>query len=189
MSLWRETIPLIQLAIDHQRTLRARHIPGKMNVIADQLSRSGQVLPTEWSLQPQTVQWVFQQLGSPNVDLFATKFNHKLETYFSPVPDEQALETDAKSIIWEGMFAYAYPPHQLIPRVLEKFRLTQNCHMILIAPLWQNQVWFPELLRMSRSESLKLPVCRTMLKQPQSNMFHQNPGFLNLHAWVVQKEL
>ena len=36
-----------------QITLRARHIPGCLNVMADLLSRSNQVQSTEWSLHPQ----------------------------------------------------------------------------------------------------------------------------------------
>ena len=36
-------------------TLKARHIPGCLNVMADLLSRSNQVQSTEWSLHPQVV--------------------------------------------------------------------------------------------------------------------------------------
>ena len=189
VSLWEETIPLIQLAINRRWTLRARHIPGRLNVIADQLSRSGQVLPTEWSLHPQVVQWVFHQSWTPLVDLFATRYNHKLPVFVSPVPDEQALDTDALSMSWEGLDAYAYPPHQILPKILEKFRLTQSCRLILIAPYWENQLWFPELLRLSQKEPIPLPVSKTMLKQPRSYIYHLDPGFLKLHAWQLQKKL
>ena len=41
-------------------TLWARHIPGRLNVIADKLSRHNQVIQTEWSLSQQ----VFNQLCS-----------------------------------------------------------------------------------------------------------------------------
>ena len=34
-------------------TLRARHVPGRLNVIADGLSRKNQIQSTEWSLSPQ----------------------------------------------------------------------------------------------------------------------------------------
>ena len=34
-------------------TLRARHIPGRLNVVADKLSRLGQTIQTEWSLHPE----------------------------------------------------------------------------------------------------------------------------------------
>ena len=37
----------------YQITLKARHIPGCLNVMADLLSRSNQVQSTEWSMHPQ----------------------------------------------------------------------------------------------------------------------------------------
>ena len=44
--LWR----LLLWCNQRQIVLRARHIPGHLNVIADKLSRHGQVIQTEWSL-------------------------------------------------------------------------------------------------------------------------------------------
>ena len=44
--LWR----LLMWCNQRQIVLRARHIPGHLNVIADKLSRHGQVIQTEWSL-------------------------------------------------------------------------------------------------------------------------------------------
>ena len=38
--------------------LTARHIPGVMNLVADQLSRSQQTLHTEWSLNPKIFRWL-----------------------------------------------------------------------------------------------------------------------------------
>ena len=53
-------------------TLRARHIPGCLNVIADRLSRPNQPIMTEWSLHPQVVNLIFRLWGTPVVDRFAT---------------------------------------------------------------------------------------------------------------------
>ena len=39
-----------------QVTLRACHIPGRLNMIADKLSRLGQTIQTEWSLHPEVFQ-------------------------------------------------------------------------------------------------------------------------------------
>ena len=50
--LWR----ILTWCTSHQVTLRARHIPGRLNVVADKLSRLGQTIQTEWSL----LQEVFQ---------------------------------------------------------------------------------------------------------------------------------
>ena len=57
----------------YQITLRARHIPGCLIVMADLLSRSNQVQSTNWSLHPQ----VLKQ---------ATHLNHTLVQISSPRP-------------------------------------------------------------------------------------------------------
>ena len=46
-SLWDETQELFQVVMSHQWTLKAVHIPGRLNVIADLLSMDKQVLLTE----------------------------------------------------------------------------------------------------------------------------------------------
>ncbi len=53
--------------------LQARHIPGKLNVLADSLSRKDQILPTEWSLHPAVFSKICSVFGVPQYDLFATR--------------------------------------------------------------------------------------------------------------------
>ena len=84
-------------------TLRARHIPGRLNVIADKLSRHNQVIQTEWSLSPQVFSQLCSRWPPPLVDLFATRFNHKLPRFVSPVPDQAAWAVDALSLSWERL--------------------------------------------------------------------------------------
>ena len=79
-------------------TLKARHIPGCLNVMADLLSRSYQVQSIEWSLHPQVFKQICQKWFTPHVDLFATHLNHKLPLYVSPVPDPKAWDIDALNI-------------------------------------------------------------------------------------------
>jgi hypothetical protein len=59
-------------------------------------------------------------MGTPNIDLFATCANSQLPVFCSPYPDPLAWTCDALSVSWEGMFAYAFPPPILIPKVLMK---------------------------------------------------------------------
>ena len=96
--LWR----ILTWCSQRQVTLKARHIPGRLNVIADKLSRLGQTIQTEWSLLPEIFQQICNQWHRPQVDLFATRFNHKLPQFVSPVPDSLAIAVDALTLPWGG---------------------------------------------------------------------------------------
>ena len=104
-------------------TLKARHIPGCLNMMANLLSRSNQVQSTEWSLHPQVFKQISQKWFTPHVDLFATHLNHKLPLYVSPIPDPKAWDID-----WMGLTAYAYPPTALLHRVIQKNQTMQLSH-------------------------------------------------------------
>jgi len=136
-SMNTETQRLLLYAESQQWLLTAKHVPGKLNILADQLSRRGQSIQTEWELHQEAAQLLFNRWGTPLVDMFATKFNKKLRLYMSPVPDPQALEIDSLSVPWEGLDGYAFPPHSIIPQVVHKVRQTRNLRMILVTPLWE----------------------------------------------------
>ena len=165
-------------------TLRARHIPGSLNVIADGLSRRNQIQSTEWSLSPQVFKQISRIWESPQVDLFATRLNTKLPLYVSPIPDPQAWAVDALNIPWENLVAYAFPPTALLPKVIQKLQ-SQMCRLLLIAPGWPSKPWFWDLVEMSLDVPRRLPQTRTLLKQPMNNIFHSNPASLNLHVWYL----
>ena len=74
--------------------LSARHIPGKLNIVADALSRSHMVLQTEWTLCREVLTPIWQAWHRSMVNLFSTRFNHRLEMYVSPVPDPGTLAVD-----------------------------------------------------------------------------------------------
>ena len=97
-------------------TLTASHIQGKFNIIADQLSRKVALL-TEWSLPDKEFRNILRMNPKLQVYLFATRLNHKLETFVSPCPDQRAISVDAMSIPsnrWEHL--YLYPPSSVISR-------------------------------------------------------------------------
>ena len=100
--------------------LRARHIKGCLNVIADSLSRRDKITQTEWSLHPKIFQKICQIWHRPMVDMFATKMNNKLPLYVSPVPDPNAMAVDTLNISWEALDSYAYCPIALIPKMIKK---------------------------------------------------------------------
>ncbi|CAG2229470.1 unnamed protein product [Mytilus edulis] len=125
-----------------------RHVPGKLNVLADALSRTLTPVNTEWELLQSVFQAITLQWGSPHVDLFATSLNYKIQVFMSPVPDPKAYAVDCMSVPWDGMFAYAFPPFRFLSQVLRKISAEQGL-IILIAPAWPKQAWFPDLLHLS----------------------------------------
>ena len=140
-----------------QVTLKARHIPGHLIVIADKLSRLGQTIQTEWSLLPGVFQQICNRWHLPQIDLFATRFNHKWPRFVSPVPDSLAVAVDALTLPWEDLDAYAFPPTAILGKVVEKLLGSPCKRFILIAPGWPNMPWFWDLVNMSSRVPLSLP--------------------------------
>ena len=125
--------------------LLVKHVPGKFNTLADRLSRVNKPISTEWCLNQEVANAVLHMTQFPNIDLFATRLNHRLPLYVSPIPDQKALSKDALSMNWNRIHAYAFPPFHLIPALINKIRVSQ-CKIVLIAPFWPSRSWFPELL-------------------------------------------
>ena len=107
---------------------------------------------------------IFQMLNYPNVDLFATRFSHKLPLYVSPVPDSNALAVDPFSMNWNSLHASAFPPIILISSILAKICQSQ-CRIVLIAPFWPQWPWFSELLQLLVSTPIHLPLFPRLLTQ------------------------
>ena len=167
--LWR----LLSWCHPSRITLRVRHIPGCLNVIADKLSRHNQVIQTEWSRSQQVFSHLYSIWVRPRVDLFATWFNHKLPRFVSPVPDPTAWAVDALSLQWDQLEAYAFPPVSLIPQVISKLR-DQCCRsMILIAPGWPNMPWFWDLVDLSVQIPFRLPQIADLVTQPFNKLQKQ----------------
>jgi len=165
-------------------SLSARHLKGSLNIMADLLSRQGQIIPTEWTLRLPVLTPLWSLWGQPEIDLFATQFNARLPRYVSPVPDSQAWAIDALSLDWDNLSAYAFPPLPLIRSVLCKVQKA-NVRLILVAPYWPRAVWFPLLVDLAHSHPVQLRVKPQDLFQPQSGILHKNPQNLNLHGWLL----
>ena len=152
-----EVWKILKWRLKRHIVVRIRHIPGKFNVFADRLSRIDKIVKTEWALDQSIANSIFQMFNYSNLDLFATRFNHKLPLYVSPVLDNQAFALDAFSMNWNHLHAYAFPPTIMIPSVLNKIRQSQ-CSIVLIAPLWPQQTWFSEVLQLLVSVPVCLPL-------------------------------
>ena len=67
-----------------------------------------------------------QEMAQTEIDLFATRFNHKLPKFVSPVPDRLAWAVDALILQWTDLDAYAFPPTALLGQVVTKL-LDHGC--------------------------------------------------------------
>ena len=187
-DLSEEVWNILNLCLAHNIQLLAKHIPGRFNTLADRMSRIDKPISREWSLDQEIANKIFQIMDFPSIDLFATRLNHRLPLYVSPIPDQKALSIDALSMDWNRIHAYAFPPFHLIPAVINKIRLSQ-CKIVLIAPLWPDRPWFPELLGLLVSPPVSLPVIPNLLAQLKGRILHQNLGHLQLHPWELSNSL
>ncbi|CAG2239797.1 unnamed protein product [Mytilus edulis] len=183
-SLYQIARDILLLCFQLQVHLVVRHIAGHLNILADTLSRSLAPVNTEWELLQVVFKAVTFHWRSPQIDLFATSLNHKLLTFVSPVPDPKSFAVDAMSLSWKGMFGYAFPPFRFLSPVLQKIA-GENCKIIVIAPAWPKQSWFPDLLRLSCACPLVLPLRPDLLSQIKGKVLYQNPEKLHLHAWLL----
>ena len=141
--------------------ITAEHLPGVCNVLADRESRTF-IDSSDWKLQPEIIQYF---LKNREIDLFATRLTNQLKSYVSWRPDPQAVATDAFSIDWSQMKGYAFPLFNLIPRTLMKV-INDNANIVLVAPVWQTQHWWPLLLQLTVQLPVLLPAPPTLLTRP-----------------------
>ena len=122
-------------------TLRAEHIPGRLNVIADAESRA-KPDAADWKLDSEVFKVLNHSFGPFTVDLFANRNNTQLERFYSYLPDPLAEQYDALVQPWREENAYAFPPFNLISKCLRKISL-EGATLLTICPVWPAQAWYP----------------------------------------------
>ena len=128
-------------------SIEAKYIPSKENHAADFLSRLHE--NTEWSLDQSIFDFACRQLNvDPQIDLFASKVNKKLDRFYSWQHELTAEKIDAFCQTWSES-SYAFPPFNLISKVLNKIEVDQTPQLLLIVPLWKSCPWYPELFSLS----------------------------------------
>ena len=183
-TLCRRTVQLLQEAQADNILIRASHLAGKDNVVADALSRGWLLDQKEWSLAQVWADHVFHLYDRPHVDLFATAANAKLPLFVSRRFHPRAWAVDALSLDWSGLTAYAFPPWNLIHKVLSKLA-NSHTSLILVAPCWPKQPWFPLLLRLLVDFPFKFPPKTNLLSQLQGRVFYRDIKTLQLAAWPL----
>lgn len=158
MELVQLTLKLWDWCILRDIYLIARHVPGKTNTLADRESREFRDEPN-WKLDP-----LDPQVIKPFLSGCRTSFCHQIDSSIEAI---HQLETRSKSTQLRcsecelersggGGGGYAFPPFNLVPAVLNKV-LTDQTEIVLVAPVWQAQMWWPLLLSLLTEEPVLLP--------------------------------
>ena len=136
--------------------ISAAHIPGIHNVLADTASREFDD-SAEWAIPQSRFEKITRVFGTPDIDLFASRLNHKLATYASWKPDPDSAVIDAMSISWKHDFIYMFPPFSMLWPVLSKMEEDQVTRAIIVMPDWPTQSWYPRLMKKSLSQPITIP--------------------------------
>ena len=158
--------------------ITAQHLPGVQNHIADAESRT-MVDRSDWKLNPEIFREIDRTLGPLEVDLFASRLTAQCQAYFSWRPDPYATATDAFLQDWAQLRGYANPPWCLVGRVLAQVQ-TQEARVILVAPVWKSQPWYPLLLSMAVE-------CPYLIQEDREIMLNQDRAIMSpqLAVWSI----
>lgn len=170
--------------MERKINLHAEHLPGQQNIRADWESRH--ILDSsDWSLHREVFLSLQDYLGTFTIDLFASRTNAHLPLYCSWRPDPSAICVDALSIPWVNHFPYLFPPLALITCCLQKIK-EEQCNVVLITPVWGNQLWYPMLLKCLVGLPILLPPLQDILQGPHGE---NHPMVLEDHlplaAWPI----
>ena len=169
--------------LDHHIFLTAEHLPGRENQIADEESRVVRDR-CDWMMHPNLFSQIRQVMGLLEVDLFASRLTHQLPRFFSWRPDPLAEATDTFTQDWSQFQGYTNPPWCLILRTLSKIQ-REEARVLLIAPVWRTQPWYPLLLQLLVKIPRLLPEGKGMVISPTQKDFIMPMGVPQLAAWPL----
>ena len=133
----------------------AQYLPGELNVRADTESRVMKDR-SDWMLNPSIFRRIQNRFPDMEIDLFASRLSFQLPRFFSWRPDPLAEAIDAFLQPWRGLKAYANPPWNLVDKVLSQVEEQRADLVVLVAPVWPSQPWYPSLLNLLVAPPLRI---------------------------------
>ena len=118
------------------------------------------------------------------MDMFASRLTTKLDRFFSwRLNKEDAFSQDWTNFQGRG---YANPPWNLLGRVLNRIQ-QQKVILVLIAPVWKSQPWYPTLLELLMDFLWLLPLRKDLMVPTHAECM---PGIVpQLAAWLISGDV
>ena len=190
-SLWRDPLMAneslshtdMEVVYRSENIPTAEHLPGIMNQVADEESRTVRDR-CDWMIHPHLFAQIERKMGPLEVDMFASRLTHQLPRYFSWRPDPAAEATDAFSQVWSQFRGYANPPWCLLLPTLAKIQ-RERARVVLVAPMWKTQPWYPLLLQLLRGTPLLIPIQENVVISPTQEGFIMPSGVPQLAVWPL----
>ena len=180
--LYCKTSIIIIILINRNIHLSAQYLPGKENTIADEESR---VMKDryDWRLNRSVFRQIERHFPEMNVDLFSSQLTFQLPRYFSWRADPAAEATDAFQQSWKApVRGFANPPWNLIGKVLSTVE-KQEAEVVLVAPIWPSQPWYPKLLSLLSAIPLRIHPQENLMQETREGSLPQvNPP---LAVWPI----
>ena len=137
---------ILTYTLSHDCAIKAYHVPGKLNTVADYLSR--QQIATQ-RVSTQVLTWLHDSLSLPlTCDRFASARDHVLPFFNTFMPDVARMPVDAfAQSDWLHHVNWCHPPPQIIDKLvyfLDSLNFEPPC--VIFCPYWPAHSWFSTLL-------------------------------------------
>ena len=110
----------------------------------------------------------------------------QLRRFYSWRPNPLVEGTDVFLQGWLEL-TFANLPWALIPRVLMEVR-RQRANIVLIAPVWKSQAWFPFLLTLLTNHPIVLPAVESTILQVNLLPLPIRGHKVQLAAWPISRD-
>ncbi|CAB3985948.1 Transposon Tf2-6 poly [Paramuricea clavata] len=136
-------VAIWEFCMTHKIWLTAAHLPGALNVVADNESRRS-YSDSEWMIDSNILQNSLSDLYfTPEMDLFASRLNNQLNAYCSYRSDPDAMYINAFSISWANLL-------QVVQKIIQ-----DKAEGVIVIPNWPTQAGYsllqPLLVKVHRN--------------------------------------
>lgn len=124
----------------------------------------GSVPQGEWRPHPQMIQMIWDVFWKAEVDHFDSEDNSHWPIFFSK-------ERDTLAHKWPNAHLYDFSPIALLPLVIRKVKEVR-CSVLLVAPHWRIQSWFPELIQLLSEAPWLFSLRKDLLYSARGTIWH-----------------